>query len=200
MRPPEHFTYDPDTGDLRWAIAPTENVRVGDPVGFYNTPRFPQCRVDGRNTRLLYLAHWLNCGTWREDIMPANGNWSDLRAVNIVPRRGKRRRNAKADHFNATNVECLLGSHRITPMRAKLLLKVASARRFDPRTERYVRRPVPTDELIEVLWPDPDTAPLTPQNNIAVHMVELNKCLVGWRIVRVGSGPNKGLTLKEIEP
>lgn len=200
-RPKSDFAYDPETGSLRWNhTCNTRNSLAGRLVGSVRSSGRTVVFIYGQWYDAAWIARWLATGEFRTDVYPADGNWSNLAADNLkVPGRGKRR-SAKTDYFNVSGWENLLGVHRISPMLAKILLKVASARRYDHQNQCWVRRPVTFDELVEVLWPDPDNSPLTPKNVISVQVCRLNKCLEGWRIVRAGAGLSKGFTLKEIKP
>lgn len=198
-RPRSDFVYDPNTGALRWNPAiSTHNHLAGRLVGSVRPSGRTSVYIHGYWYDAAWIARWVATGEFRTDVYPADGNWSNLAAKNLAVRRRKYR-TAKPDHFNVSGRENLLGPDRLSSTRAKILLKIASARQYDHQNQCWVRRPVSFDELTEILWPDPDSAPLCAKNNISAHVCQINKLLSGWRIVRAGPGYNVGFTLKEIK-
>jgi hypothetical protein len=80
----ECFSYDAETGVLRWKIRPTNNVAIGAEAGCFDHRGYRVVRLD----RKLFLAHriaWvLHYGVWPEgDLDHENQNKSDNRISNL---------------------------------------------------------------------------------------------------------------------
>lgn len=83
----ELFTYNPETGDLRWKVRSAQRVHVGDPVGAPTAKGYRRFSYQNR----LYLKHrvvWLmQTGSWPEHFIDhrdgdrSNDRWSNLRAA-----------------------------------------------------------------------------------------------------------------------
>lgn len=83
----ELFTYDPETGELRWKVRAAQRVHVGDLVGAPTAKGYRRFSCQNR----LYLKHrviWLmQTGAWPEHSIDhrdgdrSNDRWTNLRAA-----------------------------------------------------------------------------------------------------------------------
>jgi hypothetical protein len=188
--PRDYFKYNPETGDLRWARVPTNSVKRGDPVGGINADGVLQCHMYGATLWPGCVAWWAHRGQWRTDITPRDGDCFNLKLDNLA--RGARATPPErpkpypgADRIIEKGGVVYLGKHRLSRARALVLMKLATARVYDTRVNAYIRRPVSTHELTEILWgDDEDGGPLNASNVIAVHVCKLNQMLVSYGIKR----------------
>lgn len=88
------ISYDPETGILRWLIAPAKNVKVGDVAGCPKGARFSKkvgrfvryvyVRLNNIDTPAARIAWLLHHGDWPEgNVLFADGDTENLRIANL---------------------------------------------------------------------------------------------------------------------
>lgn len=77
------FSFDSDTGILRWAVSPTARVKVGQEAGTQHDCGYKRVMVQGKNLYVHRIIFAILHGEWPEQIDHINGKRQDNRAENL---------------------------------------------------------------------------------------------------------------------
>lgn len=110
----ELFSYNPNTGDLRWRISRSNRALVGAIAGSLGTQKSGYQCIGIKVNNRRYLAHrliWLmQTGVWPDEIDHINHNASDNRWQNL--RAANHSMNGKNQSLYSTNISGHVGIYR----------------------------------------------------------------------------------------